>query len=48
MSTEIKTNWPWIVRFFKKSLSSHHFYTFAMVDPDGRPHIAPLCLAVLQ
>jgi hypothetical protein len=48
MSTEIKTNWPWIVRFFKKSLSSHHFYTFATVDPDGRPHIAPYASLVFN
>jgi uncharacterized protein len=47
MTAELKTNWPWIVRFFEKSLS-RNFYTFATADPEGQPHMAPYASLVFN
>lgn len=48
MSSDLKPNWPWIVKLFEKSLPASHFYTFATIGPDGTPHTAPYASLVLN
>jgi hypothetical protein len=48
MSTDMQTNWPWIVKLFEQGLVKTGFYAFATVGPDGSPHMAPYGSLVLN
>lgn len=48
MSSSLEANWPWITAFFKKSILTSRFYTFATVNPDGSAHAAPYASLVLN
>ncbi len=48
MSSDLKANWPKVKDHFKESLRSSRFYTFATVNPDGTPHMAPYASLVLN
>ena len=48
MSNDLTQNWPKIVNHFKKSSQSSRFFTFATVNPDGTPHMAPYASLVLN
>ena len=41
-------NWPMIKSHFRHTLQSSQFYTFATVNPDGSPHMAPYASLVLN
>jgi predicted pyridoxine 5'-phosphate oxidase superfamily flavin-nucleotide-binding protein len=48
MQPDLQAAWPWIVRYFEQSLKRSIFYTFATVDADGSPHLAPYASLVLN
>ncbi len=48
MSNDLKHNWQKIVNHFEKSIRSSRFYTFATINPDGTPHMAPYASLVLN
>jgi hypothetical protein len=48
MSSDLQTNWPWIVQRFKKGILSTRFYSFATVNTDGSAHVAPYASLVLN
>ena len=48
MSSELKANWQKIKDHFNKSINSSRFYTFASINPDGTPHMAPYASLVLN
>lgn len=48
MSPELTSSWPQVKRFFAKSIQSSHFYTFATVNRDGSPHLAPYASLILN
>jgi hypothetical protein len=48
MQQDLQDQWPWIVRHFEKSLKRSVFYTFATVNADGSPHLAPYASLVLN
>lgn len=48
MQPDLQAHWPWIVRHFEKGLKRSIFYTFATVNADGSPHLAPYASLVLN
>ncbi len=48
MASELRQNWPWIVRRFKKGILSSRFYSFATINEDGSAHVAPYASLVLN
>jgi uncharacterized protein len=48
MSNDLIRNWPKIVDHFEKSRQSSRFFTFATINPDGTPHMAPYASLVLK
>jgi len=48
MTTDLKADWPQIVRHFEKSILTSRFYTFATVNPDGSAHATPIASLVLN
>ena len=48
MTSDLKANWPRIVRHFEKSILTSRFYTFAIVNPDGSAHATPIASLVLN
>ena len=48
MSTDLRSNWPKIVRLCEQGLVKTGYYAFATVDPDGKPHMAPYGSLVLK
>jgi len=47
MTTDLKANWPRIVRHFEKSILTSRFFTFATINPDGSAHATPIASLVL-
>ncbi len=48
MSSDLQTNWPWIIQRFKKGISSTRFFSFSTVNADGSAHVAPYASLVLN
>ncbi|PIE67035.1 MAG: pyridoxamine 5'-phosphate oxidase [Deltaproteobacteria bacterium] len=48
MSADIVKNWPMIQAHFRRTIQSSRFYTFATINPDGSPHVAPYASLVLN
>jgi hypothetical protein len=48
MQTDLASNWPWIRRYFNKSLMSTRFHIFSTTGADGQPHMAPYGSLVLN
>jgi uncharacterized protein len=48
MQSDLQAEWPRIVRHFEKTLKRSIFYTFATVNADGTPHLAPYASLVLN
>ncbi|MGD9211065.1 MAG: hypothetical protein PVI90_09815 [Desulfobacteraceae bacterium] len=47
MSSDLQVNWSWIVKFFENG-RKRASYTFATVNSDGLPHVAPYASLVLN
>ena len=48
LKTDLKAEWPRIVRHFEESIFTSRFYTFATVNPDGSAHATPIASLVLN
>lgn len=47
MTTDIRSDWPWITKLFYKGILTTGFYSFATVNPDGSAHVTPIASLVL-
>jgi hypothetical protein len=48
MQPDLQAEWPRIVQHFEQTLKRSIFYTFATVNADGSPHLAPYASLVLN
>jgi uncharacterized protein len=47
MTSDIRSDWPWITNLFQQGIVTTGFYSFATVNDDGSAHVTPIASLVL-